>query len=158
MAEQSYSQSRGFLLSSYGKTDVSTAAVSTGLRGLYTGGYGFTLTSVSAIVTTDIVSPDNTVLLEVVYDPSYDASPAVTVIGTITIPSGATAGDIYTLNLDYDAFPAERLFVRLARQAAGTDAAGDVFVMLEGFNFPYPAEPDGVAKASGDGKVFLVES
>lgn len=158
MAEQSYSASTGFLRSAYSNTAL-TDTQGTTVQNLYNGSYGFTLTSVSIIITSDgIVSPDNAVVLKPFHDPSFDALPAKVTIGTITIPSGVVRGDVITRNFEYDIDPGERIGISLHAPATGTDASGTAFVVIEGFTFPYPADAAGVAKASGDGKVFLVES
>ena len=156
MAGQSYSVTSGKL------TNVSVVVsldqpANTTIGNLYTGGSGYTLTSVSVTITTVPVT-DTPVQLNVFHDPSYDSAPPSILVGNITIPSDVAAGDVITRNFRYDAKPGERIGVGLLTPASGSGADGAASIIFEGFNFPYPASKDGIAKPGGEGKVYLVES
>ena len=156
MAGQSYSVTSGKLFNSWAVVDLNQAAGTT-IANLYTGGSGYTLTSVSVTITTVPVT-DTPVQLQVFHDPSYDSAPPSIIVGNITIPSDVAAGDVITRNFRYDAKPGERIGVGLLTPASGTGADGAASIIFEGFNYPYPASKDGIAKPGGEGKVYLVES
>ena len=159
MSDRTYSNSDWVTRRHYGGTNA-TAAAGTLLTNTHAGPQGYTVTSVSVFLIESIVSPDNSVVVKArrLLDGS-DSSQAVE-IGSVTIPTGATQGSVYRVNLDADVAPGETVNVYIDTPAAGTGAAGSIEAVVEGYTWPHQATVNGVAKTTSGaiGKVFLVES
>ena len=158
MADQSYSNSGWIWSSSASFTNATTQSAT--LMNAYAGANRLTVTSVAVLVTTAIVSPDQSVVVYFRRLVDGNTSSGAITLGTITIPDGATSGDVYRVNLNADVDPGEVVNVAIQTPAAGTGAAGAIEAVVEGYTSPHSASATGVAKSlpGSIGKVYSVES
>ena len=158
MSDRTYSNSDWVMRTVAGFTDATSGG--TQLMNSHVGGSGYTVTSVSVIVETSIVSPDNSVGVLVRRFVDGSSTTGAVDLGTITIPDGATEGSVYRLNLEADLPPGETLNVALQTPAAGAGVDGRLEAVVEGYTWPHRATKEGVEKSvdGAIGKVYLVES
>ena len=159
MSDRTYSNSDWVTRRDFGATNADSAA-GTALMNTHAGPQGYTVTSVSVFIYTSIVSPDNSVVVKARRLVDGSGTSGAVEIGSVTIPTGATQGSVYRVNLDADVAPGETVNVYLDTPAAGTGAAGSIEAVVEGYTWPHQATVNGVAKTTSGaiGKVFLVES
>ena len=159
MSDRTYSNSDWVLRTVAGFTPADSAA-STQLMNSHAGGSGYTVTSLSVIVETSIVSPDNSVVVKARRLVAGTGTSGAVEIGSVTIPDGATQGSVYRLNLEADIPPGETVSVYIDTPAAGAGVDGRLEAVVEGYTWPHRATKEGVEKSvdGAIGKVYLVES
>lgn len=153
MADQSYSSSTGVVRVD-GAVPTERDLTSAGtLCSLVTGSQRFTLTGVSVIIS------DNTAAVSTITvkrNKTIDGTGGdLTTIGTLTIPTGAVAGSVYTREFSQDIQPGEHVVVT----NDATPTAGNGFAVLEGYSSDFLSSTDGTSKPDGGtGSVFKVTS
>jgi hypothetical protein len=150
MADQSYSSSNGVVRVDGAvptERDITSAGT---LCSLVTGSQRFTLTGVSVIIT-DPTTGVSTITVK--RNKTIDGT--ATDIGTLTIPTGAVEGSVYTREFSQDIQPGEHVVVT----NNATPTAGNAFAVIEGYSSDFLSSTDGTAKPDGGtGSVFKVTS
>ena len=98
MSDRTYSNSDWVTRTNAGFTTVDSAA-GTQLMNTHAGPQGYTVTSVSVFIFISIVSPDNSVVVKARRLINGSNTSGAVEIGSVTIPTGATQGSVYRVNL-----------------------------------------------------------
>lgn len=152
MADQSYSSSTGVVRVD-GAVPTERDLTSAGtLCSLVTGSQRFTLTGVSVIIS-DLTTGVSTITVK--RNKTIDGTGGdLTTIGTLTIPTGAVAGSVYTREFSQDIQPGEHVVV-----TNNANTAGNAFAVIEGYSSDFLSSTDGTSKPDGGtGSVFKVTS
>ena len=155
MADQSYSSSTGSVMFS-AAAPVEATLTGAGVKAVrVSGSRRYSVTRIAASISgQDIVSPSNSVVLTVYRWTVADLSAGAITLGTITIPAGTTKGSVYVREFSEDIQPGESVVVSVTTPAAGTAAAGNAVLSIEGYesDVTLPDCPAGATTSAGADK------